>query len=52
MIVHLGILIDDADLDAESEPFVKDAGYDIYILGWLLSFGSVLYLIYNWSYLC
>lgn len=29
MIVGLGILIDDADLDAESEPFVKDAGYDI-----------------------
>lgn len=41
MIVHLGILIDDADLNAESEPFVMDAGYDIDILVLLLSFGSV-----------
>lgn len=47
MIVGLGILIDDADFDAESEPFVKDAGYDIDILSLLLSFGSVLYLSYN-----
>lgn len=42
MIVHLGILIDNADLNAYPEPFVKDAGYDIDILGWLLSYILVI----------
>ena len=32
MVVYLGILFDDADLDAESEAYNKDAEYDIDIL--------------------
>ena len=32
MVVYLGILFDDADFDAESDSYNKDAEYDIDIL--------------------